>query len=538
MKTTLIKAATLCTVLLHSTVVFSAEEIEGKWRGVLDIQKNSSLAIGVNISKEDDQFVLTLDSPNQGMFERKPTKAVIKDNKVTFEVDALQVTYKGELVDGKLVGTFTQGRTFNLQLQKLAAKDIERLSFEGAYGGNLNVSETEKLPLVVQVAVLKDGYLAKLDSPAQNSYTIPINKFAIDKNSMSFDSKLIRASYKGSYTGESYQGKFSQGFEFDLELKKNFDPTLGKSASLMPDFGEQGGAVAIIEEGEVNQKFYKGHNASTQYEIGSITKTMTAYLMAEQFINSKLSPKTNLKHYSKSAPDISIVELATHMSGLPRLPENLFDKADHGDPYAHYNKSDLNTSLSKVTLEPKEYLYSNYAYGVLGEWLAKNKQVSYDYLMDKMVFTPFNMRASYVALKSASSGDYLTDGHDLNGNIVPHWHFQSIAGAGAVVSDLNDMTAYVQSMMQKYLNKDAIVSTLLTPQFHASRDTEQALGWLITKDKNGKKFAWHGGQTGGFSAFIGFYLDGSKALVMLNNQSVDVTKQAVEILTGQATLDS
>ena len=87
-------------------------------------------------------------------------------------------------------------------------------------------------------------------------------------------------------------------------------------------------------------------------------------------------------------------------------------------------------------------------------------------------------------------------------------------------------------------SKDPVVKALLTPQFVASRDTEQALGWLISTDAKGKKFAWHGGQTGGFSAFVGFYLDGSKALVMLNNQSVDITRQAVDLLTGKTTLDS
>lgn len=538
MKTTLIKTATLCTVLLNSTLVYGAESIEGKWRGVLDIQKNVSLAIGVNITKENDQMVLTLDSPNQGMFERKPTKSSIDGDKVTFEVDALQVTYKGSLVDGKLIGSFTQGRTFDLSLERLDNSDIKRLDFEGAYGGNLNISDTEKLPLVLQVAVLKDGYLAKLDSPAQNSYTIPVNEFAIDSKSMSFGSKLINATYQGEYKGESYQGKFSQGFEFDLELKKNFDPTEGKGASLIPDFGEQGGAVALIENNKIKQKFYKNHDASTQYEIGSITKTMTAYLMAEQFIDSTLSPDAKLSEYSKSAPDIRIVELATHMSGLPRLPDDLFDNADHADPYAHYSESDLIDSLSSVKLEPKEYVYSNYAFGVLGEWLAKNKKASFDTLIANTLFKPLSMTDSYVAMERSRSGKHLANGYDLKGKKVSHWHFRSIAGAGAVVSDLEDMTTYVQSMMQKYQSKDPVVKALLTPQFVASRDTEQALGWLISTDAKGKKFAWHGGQTGGFSAFVGFYLDGSKALVMLNNQSVDITRQAVDLLTGKTTLDS
>ena len=55
---------------------------------------------------------------------------------------------------------------------------------------------------------------------------------------------------------------------------------------------------------------------------------------------------------------------------------------------------------------------------------------------------------------------------------------------------------------------------------------------MLDKDKQGRPFAWHAGQTAGFACVIGFYLDGSRGMVLLNNQSIGVEEQMLEWLTG------
>lgn len=58
-------------------------------------------------------------------------------------------------------------------------------------------------------------------------------------------------------------------------------------------------------------------------------------------------------------------------------------------------------------------------------------------------------------------------------------------------------------------------------QYEIAACCQQAFGWMLQEDDEGRAMAWHGGQTAGFSAYIGFYLDGSAAVVFLNNQSFD-----------------
>ena len=122
-------------------------------------------------------------------------------------------------------------------------------------------------------------------------------------------------------------------------------------------------------------------------------------------------------------------------------------------------------------------------------------------------------------------------GHNVLGEPIAHWHFKALAGAGAVVSTPYDMTRYIQTLMEKVKNSDKAVTTLLTSRKTIKGCCQQALSWMISEDNSGKPYAWHNGQTAGFSSFVGFYLDGSKGVVVLNAQSVNVNSDALTLLT-------
>ncbi|WP_286843215.1 hypothetical protein, partial [Idiomarina sp. UBA4206] len=141
------------------------EELEGVWRGELVLQEGVSITLGINV----DNGQLTLDSPNQGMFDHQPTKFSVKGNKIEFTDTSLGASYQGALNDGQLEGTFTQGKERSITMHKLTQEDKARLTYEATYKGDLPVSENSSLPLQVNIAVVHDGYIATLDSPAQQS---------------------------------------------------------------------------------------------------------------------------------------------------------------------------------------------------------------------------------------------------------------------------------------------------------------------------------------------------------------------------------
>ncbi|MGM0907363.1 MAG: serine hydrolase domain-containing protein [Pseudomonadota bacterium] len=506
------------------------EELEGVWRGELVLQEGVSISLGINISNGQ----LTLDSPNQGMFDHQPTKFSVKDNKIEFTDTSLSASYQGELNNGQLEGTFTQGKKRSITLHKLTQEDKARLTYEATYKGDLPVSEGSSLPLQVNIAVVHGGYIATLDSPAQQSFGIPLTNVHIDNNTLSFKSPMIQANFNGKKTTKGYEGTFNQGQEFSLTLKKASSDDKQTNVPA-PELGDHGAAVAIIEQDEIKTQFYGEHDHNTQYEIGSVTKTMVAYLLAHAVVNETTTLDTPVNEFWPQAPGaITLRQLATHHSGLPRLPENLLSKADQTDPYAHYGQSELKSALAELEPGANNYEYSNFGYGLLAESLAKNAEKTFPELLNDVVFETFSMPDTYVATSKENTPGSLSQGHNVLGDVVPHWHFQSLAGAGAVVSTLSDMANYTRVLMRKNAEGDTTVEQLLAPQKTIEGCCQQALAWLISEDEDGKAYAWHNGQTAGFSSFVGFYLDGSRAVVVLNAQSIPVNDEAIKRLTQTA----
>ena len=113
------KTLTILFTLLLSVCIVSAQEISGKWYGMLKLP-GTELTIVVNISKtEAGAYTATMDSPDQGAFGIPVNSVRFENKQLELKIDALQAAYKAELVDMVLKGTFTQmGQDLNLNLSQ------------------------------------------------------------------------------------------------------------------------------------------------------------------------------------------------------------------------------------------------------------------------------------------------------------------------------------------------------------------------------------------------------------------------------------
>ncbi|MAU16123.1 MAG: alpha/beta hydrolase [Muricauda sp.] len=103
-----------------TTLTLTAQDITGQWNGVLKVQ-GTQLRVVFNVSKTDNSFVSTMDSPDQGAKGIPVTNTTFKDSTITFVVANAQIEYKGTLKDEVIVGVFKQmGREFPLNLSKKA----------------------------------------------------------------------------------------------------------------------------------------------------------------------------------------------------------------------------------------------------------------------------------------------------------------------------------------------------------------------------------------------------------------------------------
>lgn len=266
-------------------------------------------------------------------------------------------------------------------------------------------------------------------------------------------------------------------------------------------------------------------NDASRYQIGSVTKVITAIALAQMAADGRVAFDESLTEYfDNTHPAITLKMLATHTSGLPRMPAT-FAPTSMPDPYAGQDRASLLALFSKLERGPEVYSYSNFGFALLGEALSGQAGKPYPALMQSVVLGPLGMSDSGFS----NDVDGMVDGHDDNGVVVPPWSFEAWAPAGALVSDTEDMATFLQA------NMTAEEGTALhtAQQKHVDRpDGAMGLGWHIGIGDL-PDVTWHNGQTGGFHSFVGWNPDVDFGVVILSNTASGlVDKVAIELLTA------
>jgi CubicO group peptidase (beta-lactamase class C family) len=301
--------------------------------------------------------------------------------------------------------------------------------------------------------------------------------------------------------------------------------------------------VRIISYGKPNKTSDQTVNGDSVFEIGSVSKVFTATLLADMVVRgevklddpiSKYLPKT-VKTPTRNGKEITLLDLSTQTSGLPRMPTNFAPK-DALNPYADYTVAQMYAFISGYTLTRDigaQYDYSNLGVGLLGHILALRAGMDYETLVRKRIFQPLKMNNSSITLTPAMRG-HLAGGHNPALLPVPNWDLPTLAGAGAIRSTVNDMLKFVAANIG--LNKSPLLAAMQLA--HQSRhdtgipDLEIGLNWHILKRYN-TPIIWHNGQTGGYHSFIGFDQKARKGIVVLSNASNDIDDIGRHLLVGQ-----
>jgi CubicO group peptidase (beta-lactamase class C family) len=271
----------------------------------------------------------------------------------------------------------------------------------------------------------------------------------------------------------------------------------------------------------------KAPDGDTVYEIGSITKTFTATLLAQAVLAGRVTLDTpvaqllpDFKIPSRGGKEITLGQLGTQHSGLPRLPSNLLPK-DGADPYADYDAARLKAFLAGYEL-PRDpdasYEYSNLGLGLLGDALAQQEHTDWDALTRENILKPLGMTMSGTAFSDAMRA-HLAAGHDNLGNAVKNWDFDAMAGAGAMRSTGNDMLRYLKANMGIDASPLAAAMKLAQePRGEVSKTNRIGLIWMTSRTG----IVWHSGQTGGYRSYLGFTPDRRHGVVILSNTAIDL----------------
>jgi len=108
--------------LIFLMTIFSfnlfGQDVTGQWNGILKVQ-GMQLRLVFNVTKSNDGYSSTMDSPDQGAKGIPVTNTIFENSKIKFEITNSRIEYSGELSENKIVGVFKQGgQEFPMNLSK------------------------------------------------------------------------------------------------------------------------------------------------------------------------------------------------------------------------------------------------------------------------------------------------------------------------------------------------------------------------------------------------------------------------------------
>jgi CubicO group peptidase (beta-lactamase class C family) len=322
-----------------------------------------------------------------------------------------------------------------------------------------------------------------------------------------------------------------------LEERVNSGRSSGIVVGLLGGTGRR--VVAYGKAGSADKPL----DGNTVFEIGSVTKVFTAALLADMVRRgevklddpvSKYLPET-VRMPARKGRQITLLDLATQTSGLPRLPGNFVPK-DLQNPYADYTVEQMYDFLSHYELTRdvgEEYEYSNLGVGLLGHALARKSGMSYEELVKKRILEPLGMTDTAITL-SAAMRARLAPGHDSGGDAAANWDVPTLAGAGALRSTANDMLKFLAA------NFDASDGPLPSAlrETHRVRhatdmpDLDIGLAWHVLH-RFGTDLLWHNGETGGYHCWIGFVKSKGIGVVVLSNSAPSIDDIGLHLLESR-----
>jgi CubicO group peptidase (beta-lactamase class C family) len=273
-------------------------------------------------------------------------------------------------------------------------------------------------------------------------------------------------------------------------------------------------------------------------EIGSITKAFTGILLADMAARGEVDLARPVQHYApagltmptRGGREITLTDLACHQSGLPRLPDNL-KLDDPVNPYARFSVADMYEFLAGYRL-PREigcvYEYSNLGMGLLGHVLAARAGVDYQTLVRHRILDPLGMTMTGIALSPAMKAN-LAIGHDVQGKPTALWDLPTLAGAGALRSNMNDMLTFLEANIGEPASDVQRAMRVSHRPHGSSPGMDIGLAWHILSF-GPHTIVSHNGGTGGYRAFMGFDPVRRIGVVLLTNSAHGADDIALHLL--------
>lgn len=245
-----------------------------------------------------------------------------------------------------------------------------------------------------------------------------------------------------------------------------------------------GCAVGVIQKNTLVTQFYVGQsniryqvpiNDKTVFDIASISKHMTAYIIMGLEAEGVLSRDQTLFDFYNDGPEwfkgVTLSHLLTHQSGIPdylndektaryffqKLTDNTTEISNAlwggmiGKDFLLSEVVDYSKQLKGPTFTPGTSIsYSNTGYVLLAAIIEQSSKNSFEQEVENRIFKPLKMNNSYVSTKDDFSIDWKATGYfiDKRGNYTYNHTMLVSVGDGGIQSTLPDMAKWIGHLIE------------------------------------------------------------------------------------------
>ena len=297
----------------------------------------------------------------------------------------------------------------------------------------------------------------------------------------------------------------------------------------------KGGRTFIKGFGVVSKATPQPPDAETVFQIGSVSKLMTALLLQRLCDEGIVSMDATLGELldsftpmSSSVHSVTLRELVTHTSGFPRIPKALGEKmvelaGDEDlmlDPYSYLSPEYVFDYLARAEGKRKagRFEYSNYGMGLLAHVLEVITGEDYESLVKEKLLLPLGMNHTAITLTPEMSVK-LAHGYTGKGLPAPIWSFGALGGAGAFSSTLGDLMTFIEVSLAESGSASELLLRMSEPQFAG----KTGIGWMqpsfIDRLIGNRTVVWHNGMVGGYASYLAIDRRTATGVAVLTNQA-------------------
>jgi CubicO group peptidase (beta-lactamase class C family) len=295
--------------------------------------------------------------------------------------------------------------------------------------------------------------------------------------------------------------------------------------------------------GYSDRKLKKPVTETTEFEIGSISKSFTSISLLQLMEQGKFDPRQPVTRYlpwfsiHSNYPPITSHDVMSHIAGLPRdrddIPSSLYQAAGVRDRWTGYEPG-------------KHFAYSNVGYQIMGYLLEEITGEPSGENVRKRILQPLGMKHSepvfthdtYVRLATGYSPLYDDRPTNSSTPLIEATWLEYAAGDGAIVSTAGDMAAYLRMLLNRGIGPNGRIisekSFSLLTQHAADESKDRWYGYgMGTWLEDGHTCLGHSGGMVGYSSQLQGDLDdgiGVIALVNYPGEAGGISSYALKLL--------